>query len=149
MCDYSLGGIENRLAEDGEELVVHRFTTGSKGLTSPEYLRPRPAKGLAGILGAKASIRECAVCIPDGAKLMIDVSKYLQEIFSLSFSTEMVTFRQLSSGAMAYRDALEFADGYRILLQELGEGQRLQVLSTSSSEESVPRRQKKLVVVHG
>jgi len=38
MCDYSLHGIKNRLAEEGEVLVVHRFHTGSKGLTSPEYL---------------------------------------------------------------------------------------------------------------
>ena len=30
--------IENRLAEEGEVLVVHRFYSGSKGLTSPEYL---------------------------------------------------------------------------------------------------------------
>jgi hypothetical protein len=35
MCDYSLHGIKNRLAEAGETLVVHRFHTGSKGLTSP------------------------------------------------------------------------------------------------------------------
>ena len=34
MCDYSLQGIRNRLAEQGEILVVHRFQTGSKGLTS-------------------------------------------------------------------------------------------------------------------
>ena len=40
MCDYSLQGIRNRLAEQGEILVVHRFQTGSKGLTSPRYLQP-------------------------------------------------------------------------------------------------------------
>jgi hypothetical protein len=34
MCDFSLHGIETRLAEEGEILVVHRFYTGSKGLTS-------------------------------------------------------------------------------------------------------------------
>lgn len=150
MCDYSLGGIENRLAEDGEELVVHRFTTGSKGLTSPEYLNPKPwVKSLARILGIRdSSLRECAVCIPDGAKLMIHFSEYFQEIFNLS-SVEMVTFRQLSGRAMTYRDALEFADGYSILLQQLEEGQRLQVLSISSSEESVPRLQERLTTVHG
>ena len=36
MCDYSLQGIRNRLAEQGEILVVHRFQTGSKGLTSAQ-----------------------------------------------------------------------------------------------------------------
>ena len=39
MCDYSLHGIENRLAEEGEVLVVHRFYSESKGLTSPDYLK--------------------------------------------------------------------------------------------------------------
>ena len=47
MCDYSLHGIKNRLADEGETLVVHRFYTGSKGLTSPEYLKPiEKPKGL-------------------------------------------------------------------------------------------------------
>ena len=35
MCDYSLAGVPNRLAMEGEELVVHRFPTGAPGLTSP------------------------------------------------------------------------------------------------------------------
>ena len=35
MCDYSLAGIPNRLAVEGEELAVHRFPTGSIGLASP------------------------------------------------------------------------------------------------------------------
>ncbi len=48
MCDYSLHGIRNRLAEEGETLVVHRFFTGSKGLTSPEYLKPG-TRGLCGM----------------------------------------------------------------------------------------------------
>jgi hypothetical protein len=49
MCDYSLQGIRNRLAEEGETLVVHRFYTGSKGLTSPKYLKPtEKSKGLIG-----------------------------------------------------------------------------------------------------
>ena len=33
MCDYSLMGIPNRLACEGEDLVVHQFRTGSRGLT--------------------------------------------------------------------------------------------------------------------
>jgi hypothetical protein len=32
MCDYSLMGIRNRLAVEGEELVTSRFSTGSVGL---------------------------------------------------------------------------------------------------------------------
>jgi hypothetical protein len=41
MCDYSLCGIPNRLAIEGEELVVHRFRTGSLGLASPADLQMR------------------------------------------------------------------------------------------------------------
>jgi len=32
MCDYSLMGVPNRLAQQGEYLVTHRFRTGSLGL---------------------------------------------------------------------------------------------------------------------
>jgi hypothetical protein len=35
MCDYSLAGIPNRLAAEGEHLVVYRFSTGARGLTPP------------------------------------------------------------------------------------------------------------------
>ena len=35
MCDYSLMVIPNRLAQEGEELVTHRFWTGSLGFASP------------------------------------------------------------------------------------------------------------------
>ena len=38
MCDYSLMGIPNRLAEEGEVLVTHRFSTGSLGFASPSDL---------------------------------------------------------------------------------------------------------------
>lgn len=40
MCDYSLCGLPTRLAVEGEELVVHRFHSGSVGLASPTDLRP-------------------------------------------------------------------------------------------------------------
>ena len=41
MCDYSLAGISNRLAVESEELVIHRFHTGSIGLASPCTSVPR------------------------------------------------------------------------------------------------------------
>jgi hypothetical protein len=48
MCDYSLYGIKNRLANEGEQLFIHRFHTGSKGLASVTDLRnlekPAPAR---------------------------------------------------------------------------------------------------------
>src|SRR5438105_6203668 len=106
MCDYSLQGIENRLAKEGEALVVHRFHTGSKGLTSPEYLSQREQpKGFIAILKSlfDNTSKECAVCIPDGARLTLHgISTRLQQAHGLS-STESTTFRQLSPSAGTYR----------------------------------------------
>ena len=38
MCDYSLMAIANRVAVSGDELVVHRFQTGTVGLASASDL---------------------------------------------------------------------------------------------------------------
>jgi len=140
MCDYSLHGIKSRLAEEGETLVVHRFYTGSKGLTSPEYLKPtEPANGLIAILKRMFApeSKECAVCIPDGAKLMLcGISPSLQQAHGLCTS-ETVTFRQLSADAATYRDAVEFQNGVKVRLQELEAGQNVEVLELASREAPV------------
>lgn len=141
MCDYSLHGIPTRLAEEGETLVVHRFHTGSKGLTSPDYLRP--VSRTKGILGFLRSLLEqppsaCAVCIPDGARLLIHhISPGLRHVYKLA-SAEIVTFRQLSLEALTYRDALEFGNGARLRLQELDEGQHVAVLALRGEATSAP-----------
>ena len=129
MCDYSLHGIRNRLAEEGETLVVHRFFTGSKGLTSPEYLKPTtPGKGLLAAVKKffAAEPEVCAVCVPDGAKLMVHgIPERLQEAHSLEAHT--------------YRDAVEFRNGVRVRLQELENGQQIQVLALSPEKARVER----------
>src|SRR5205823_14059393 len=88
MCDYSLHGIENRLAVEGEVLVVHRFHTGSKGLTSPSYLEPaKQSKSFMAFLATKfvEPSNVCAVCIPDGARLaMTGISPAFQSCYGLS-----------------------------------------------------------------
>src|SRR5262249_20770185 len=49
MCNYSLHATNNRLAVEGEELFVHRFYMGSKGMASKSDLaalrswQPAPA----------------------------------------------------------------------------------------------------------
>jgi hypothetical protein len=143
MCDYSLHGIKNRLAEEGEVLVVHRFYSGSKGLTSPEYLkRTEQAKGLMAALKRMfaGQAQECAICIPDGAKLMLGgISPALQQAHGLS-TTELVTFRQLSANAVTYRDAVEFENAVKLRLQDLAEGQTVSVLALSSEEARVQER---------
>jgi hypothetical protein len=139
MCDYSLHGIPNRLAEEGETLVVHRFYTGSKGLTSPEYLKPiAQPKGLIAMLTRMLTFpsqpQVCAVCIPDGAQLMVTgISQALQQAHGLS-TIEAGTFRQLSANAGTYRDAIEFRNGVNVRLQELEEGSSVEVLALSSQK---------------
>ena len=81
MCDYSLCGIPNRLAVEGEDLVVHRFSTGSMGLASPANLikavpsQPAPSSGIWSrlkhvFIGGSRRTVVAAVCIPPGAYLI-------------------------------------------------------------------------------
>ena len=140
MCDYSLHGIENRLAREGEVLVVHRFYSGSKGLTSPGYLKPTGTS--TGIMAAlkrmfSAYAQPCAVCIPDGARLVLHgIEPALRRAHDLA-SVEPVTFRQLSANDYAYRDAVEFKNGLKVRLQDLEIGQVFEVLSLSSETAEV------------
>src|SRR5438045_210685 len=61
MCDYSLAGLPNRLAIEGEQLVVYRFTTRAMGLTPS-------CPGLKQFL---FSYSTPAVCIPPGARIRL------------------------------------------------------------------------------
>jgi hypothetical protein len=128
------------LAEEGEILVVHRFYSGSKGLTSPEYLKPcEQPKGWTAPLRRMFAPQPkvCAVCIPDGAQLVLHgTSPALQQAHALG-TTETVTFRQLSANAGTYRDAVEFRNGVKVRLQELEEGQQVEVLALSSEKAGV------------
>jgi hypothetical protein len=143
MCDYSLHGIENRLANEGEVLVVHRFYSGSKGLTSPGYLKP--AGTGTGIMAALKRLfasyaQPCAVCIPDGARLVLHgIEPKLRRAHNLA-SVEAVTFRQLSANDYAYRDAVEFSNGIKIRLQDLEIGQVMEVVALSSEMAEVENR---------
>lgn len=123
MCDYSLAGIPNRLAVEGEQLVVHRFPA-SLGLASP-------CSPLAQSWSEKATF---AVCIPPGARLLLrDIPEDLQSRFHVG-ATEAVTFAQLSATAFQYRDAVRFKNGQEILLQKLKCGQRVDVLCLSGTD---------------
>jgi hypothetical protein len=50
-------------------------------------------------------------------------------------ATEEVTFTQITASAHSYRDAVRFANGREVRLQELREGQRVRVLDLSMAEE--------------
>jgi len=145
MCDYSLMAVPNRLAREGEELVAHRFPTGSLGLASPGDVkraaapRERPPKTLwARLLSYFNPPRlepVCAVCIPPGARLTLqDIPLRLQHEYNVG-PMEDVTFTQISALPNTYRDAVRFANGRDVRLQELREGQRVTVLDLSAAEE--------------
>jgi hypothetical protein len=143
MCDYSLHGIKNRLAEEGETLIVHRFRSGSKGLTSPQYLDDASRQGKGWIAAFKKIFatppEECAVCVPEGAKLMLHgISRAFQQAYAVG-ENEPVIFRQLSLEATTYRDAVEFKNGVKVRIQELEDSQTAEVISLSSEEVQVAR----------
>jgi hypothetical protein len=83
---------------------------------------------------------ECAVCVPDGARLVLTcISPTLQQAHGL-YATENVIFRQLSAEAATYRDAVEFRTGVRLRIQELQEGQPVQIMALSSEDAPVAER---------
>jgi len=144
MCDYSLMCVPNRLAQEGEDLVAHRFPTGSLGLASPADLK-RVATPPVAQRSWWNAVKEFfnpahvppvpAVCIPPGSRLELqDIPTRLQRDLGLS-AVEMVTFTQISSAANSYRDAVRFSNGREVRLQELREGQRVKVLDLSMAEE--------------
>ena len=144
MCDYSLHGLPNRLAVQGEELVAHRFSTGAIGLASRAELR----RGIGSATGRRRTLwslirtailpkiagEVAAVCVPPGARLQLsDICDRLQNELGVG-PAETVTFTQTDAAPGTYHDAVQFANGKRILLQLLKEGQRVRVLSLGSGE---------------
>src|SRR5205807_6470838 len=127
MCDYSLAGFPNRLAVEGEQLIVHRFVTGAVGLVSA-----RP--GWKNLLLPSSTP---AVCIPPGARLRLhDIPLELQQRLGVG-DVESVSFIQQSAEAFTYRDAVQFGNGKELLLQALRCGQRVDVLSLSGVEKKI------------
>jgi hypothetical protein len=124
MCDYSLAGLPSRLAVEGEQLVVHRFTTGTLGLASP-------CPSLSRWWSAKQTP---AVCIPPGARLLLQkIPKDVQQQLGVA-GTEEVAFVQLSATPYQFRDAVRFNNGREILLQKLQCGQQVKVVALSSGD---------------
>jgi hypothetical protein len=147
MCDYSLMGVPNRLANEGEELLVHRFRTGSIGLTGSRIPSPLTYPSRAPTGGFWTAIKKLfldeegeqavAVCIPPGARLLVrDIPQNLRCLYDAG-PAEEVTFTQLSAAENTHRDAIRLNNGVEILLQRLREGQRVRVLELSLHEREV------------
>ena len=141
MCDYSLYTIQNRLAEEGEELVLRKFETGTLGFASvSDLVRLEPTiKTKTG--GFWSTVKDCisrqrppqfpAICIPPGARLLLTgVPRKVQRSLCVGCS-ERVVFTELSERSYSYRDAVLLPNGARVLLQDLPEGLHAVVLSMS------------------
>jgi hypothetical protein len=142
MCDYSLMMVPNRLAIEGEELVAHRFQSGTTGFVSSSDFsiwnaERRSTSIWQRLTACFASTTEPApvVCIPPGARLRVEAAPESLSARSHSGSCELATFTQLSAEANQHRDALCFDDGAIVRLAMLAEGQRVKVLRLSSTEE--------------
>ena len=150
MCDYSLCGIPNRLAVEGEELVVRRFSTGSMGLASLTDLQvckrlkeaaPRKTwkQRLKNFFEQPSqSATAPAVCIPPGARLIVrNIPRDLQLRWRVS-QDEGAVFTQISSEFNSFRDAVRFHGGCQVRLLDLTEGIPVQVLSLAGTSENAP-----------
>jgi hypothetical protein len=144
VCDYSLMAVPNRLAREGEELVIHRFSTGSLGLADPDDVRRaaqprRPARktiwqSIRDFFDPPAMTAVCAVCIPPGATLEVqDIPERLQRQWGVGCE-ETAVFTQISANVNTYRDALHFNNGREVRLQDMREGMRVRILDLSGSE---------------
>jgi hypothetical protein len=161
MCDYSLHAFPNRLAVDGEELVVHRFGGGSIGLASAADVCPinQADSGRSNTFWswqniknwfspmARPSKKAPAVCIPPGARLILrDIPRSLQRELGVG-EVEEVTFVETSANVNTYRDAVRFKNQSQILLQALHEGQRVHVVSLDLAEiETEPVRRTEVLL---
>jgi len=82
----------------------------------------------------EAEKRVPAVCIPPGARLILrDIPKGLQRELGVG-EVEEVQFIETTAEVNTYRDAVRFKNCRHVLLQQLREGQRVQVLSIGVEE---------------
>jgi hypothetical protein len=133
MCDYSLMTFPNRLANESEILVTHKFSTGSIGFVSLNELCSARQVAQCAPAGLWGKLRPffavpaerptiSAVCIPPGARV---------KVRSIPERTRRTQFR----------DALRTKSGQEILLQAVGVGLQVQVMSLALAEEVRPHEE--------
>jgi hypothetical protein len=144
MCDYSLHQYRSRLALGGETLIVYRFPSVTLGLASPSDLqaivdekanRRSPRFRLAIVDFFSAPVGEK---IPGAQLRLLDIPTRLRRKPNVREEEEVV-FTQLSSKANERRDAARFRNGRAVLSQQLEQGQRVYVISTSLPDEPPDR----------
>lgn len=134
MCDYSLMLFPNRLARNGDELMLRRFSSGSLGLVSCADVQQIAAKRDHSFWGALKDFflpepEPVAVCIPPSSSLKLRAIPRRWQMELEVQAEEEVVFRQIGAEARTYRDAVQFRNGRIVRLQELQQGQRVTVLN--------------------
>jgi hypothetical protein len=118
MCDYSLESYRSRPAQVGEKYETQRFPSFSIGFIAP---------------GDPST----AVCMACDTKLRLEgIPEKVQRVQGVS-ANEDVTFTRLDSGP--HHDAVRFANGAEVTLQELGPGVKGYVYDALSSPFSMPK----------
>jgi hypothetical protein len=152
MCDYSLMTFPNRLANEAEILVTHKFSTGSIGFVSPaELCTAEPSlqrkdvelwgKVKAWFAGPPVHSAVPAVCIPPGARLRVQtVPDRARQVFQAKPGAEVI-FTETTATWGQFRDALRIRANQEVLLQSIGEGLQVQVVSLASSQEAPAREE--------
>ena len=144
MCDYSLMMVPNRLAVCGEELVAHKFRSGSIGFvgccTYENWRAERQAWGFwdrVKYYFVDEPEPAPVVCMPPGARVQLLVlGDALQHEFRISSPAEAV-LNQLDPQEGRHRDVLCFDNGAVVSLQLLAEEQKAKVLWLSSESAEV------------
>ena len=115
MCDYSLQHVASRPAKVGDKLVSTRFPSSTtRGFASVENWN-------------------VAVCLLPGTELAFEKDVRCDSRFAFRSTHQLghrvAKFRQINKGQPnVHHDALEFPDGQTVLLTQLCEGQRANVL---------------------
>jgi len=124
MCDYSLERQRSRPAAQGDRLL----TTSFPGTTTRGF--------------CAAEDRDVAVCLSPGTELVFDRPVAFAGLFRFLLQThqnECLTarFRHVNEGnPLLHHDALEFANGQVVLLNDLRRGQSATVIQLPKSLET-------------
>jgi hypothetical protein len=115
VCDYSLSNVRSQPARVGDRLTTRNFGTGTRGFCASQD---------AGV----------AVCVLPGTELAFADEVRCEPTGLLPWRRKVIKyktaiFRQVNKERLAaHHDALEFPDGWVVLLTLLREGQQATVL---------------------
>jgi hypothetical protein len=112
MCDYSLHAVDSRPARPSEVLIVTKFRGScTRGFASPDDLN-------------------VAVCLRPGTEVAFEQDARRRAfLFQRKLAGRVARFRQVElESANTHHDALEFADGAIVKLNQLVTGQRLRII---------------------